>query len=56
MGIVITSGWIGLVVSSPIIGRVAGSSNLQTALLLLPAFSVAMIVVNLAMRPMLKKA
>ena len=55
MGIVITCGWIGLAVSSPIIGNVANSSSLQTALLLLPAFSVAMILVNLAMRPMLKK-
>ncbi len=54
MGIVITSGWIGLLVSSPIIGSVAGSSGLRTALLLLPAFSVLMIVVNLMMRPMLK--
>jgi fucose permease len=55
MGIVITCGWIGLVVSSPIIGNVAASSGLQTGLLLLPAFSVAMIVVNLMLRPMLKK-
>jgi len=55
MGIVITCGWIGLAVSSPIIGNVASSSSLQTALLLLPAFSVAMILVNLALRPMLKK-
>jgi fucose permease len=54
MGIVITCGWIGLAVSSPIIGGVANGSKLQTALLLLPAFSVAMIIVNLAMRPMLK--
>jgi fucose permease len=55
MGIVITCGWIGLAVSSPIIGHVATSSSLQTGLLLLPAFSVAMILVNLALRPMLKK-
>ena len=56
MGIVITSGWIGLVVSSPIIGGVAESSHdLGKALLLLPAFSAAMIVVNLALRPMLGK-
>lgn len=55
MGLVITCGWIGLAVSSPIIGNVAQSSSLQTALLLLPAFSVAMILVNLAVRPMLAK-
>jgi fucose permease len=52
MGIVITSGWIGLAVSSPIIGSISG---LQNALLLLPVFSVAMIVVNLILRPALKK-
>ena len=57
MGIVITFGWVGLAVSSPIIGAVAGegNANLGTALLLLPAFSVAMVVVNLALRPALKK-
>ena len=55
MGIVITCGWLGLTVSSPIIGNVAGTSGLGTALLLLPGFSVAMIVVNLALRPLLSK-
>jgi fucose permease len=57
MGIVITSGWLGLVVSSKIIGAIAGkgNANLGTALLLLPAFSVAMVLVNLALRPMLAK-
>jgi fucose permease len=57
MGIVITCGWLGLVVSSPIIGAVAGkdNANLGTALLILPAFSVAMVIVNLALRPMLAK-
>jgi fucose permease len=55
MGIVITCGWLGLVVSSPIIGNVANSSGLGTALLLLPAFSAAMIAVNLGLRPLLKK-
>jgi fucose permease len=55
MGIVITCGWVGLAVSSPIIGNVAAASGLGTALLLLPAFSVAMIVVNLALRPLLAK-
>jgi len=55
MGIVITSGWLGLAVSSKIIGDVANSHSLGTALLLLPAFSVIMILVNLALRPMLRK-
>ena len=54
MGIVITCGWLGLVVSSPIIGAV--SHDLGKSLLLLPAFSGAMILVNLALRPALKKS
>ncbi len=56
MGIVITCGWVGLAASSPIIGALAGTdpTNLKNALLLLPAFSVAMVLVNLALRPMLK--
>ncbi len=58
MGIVITCGWIGLAVSSKIIGSIAGTDDtqLKTALLVLPAASLVMIVVNLALRPMLKKA
>jgi fucose permease len=57
MGIVITWGWGGLLISSPIIGAVAGqgNANLGTALLLLPAFSIAMVLVNLALRAMLAK-
>lgn len=56
MGIAITSGWIGLAVSSRIIGAIAGTdpARIKTALLVLPAFSVLMVVVNLAVRPMLK--
>jgi len=52
MGIAITCGWIGLAVSSKIIGSIAGtdSANLKTALLVLPVFSVLMILVNLALR------
>ncbi|MCC7496469.1 MAG: MFS transporter [Bryobacterales bacterium] len=55
MGIVITCGWIGLAVSSPIIGAIAHHTSLQTALLVLPAASVLMILVNLAVRPALRK-
>ena len=63
MGLVITCGWIGLAVSSRIIGAIAGTSadplvrgqQLQTALLVLPAFSVLMILVNLAVRPLTRK-
>jgi fucose permease len=52
MGFVITCGWLGLAVSSPIIGYIAGRASLGTALLILPAFSVAMVLVNLAIRPL----
>lgn len=57
MGIVITFGWIGLAISSPIIGQLSGGTpeGLGSALLVIPAASVLMIVVNLALRPMLKK-
>jgi fucose permease len=63
MGLVITCGWIGLAVSSRIIGAIAGTSadplvrgqQLQIALLVLPAFSVLMILVNLAVRPLTRK-
>jgi fucose permease len=56
MGLVITFGWIGLAVSSRIIGAVAGGDDtrLGTALLIIPAFSVLMVLVNLALRPMLR--
>jgi fucose permease len=56
MGIAITSGWIGLAVSSRIIGAIAGTdpTRIKTALLVLPASSVLMIFVSLAVRPMLK--
>jgi fucose permease len=58
MGIVITSGWIGLAVSSKIIGGIAGGDNtrLKTALLVLPVASLIMVVVNLILRPMIAKA
>jgi fucose permease len=57
IGIVITSGWVGLAVSSRIIGAIAGDDpkRLGTALYLLPAFSLVMVLVNLALRPFLGK-
>jgi len=57
MGIVITAGWVGLAVSSKIIGSIASGddANLKTALLVLPAFSAAMVVVSLILRPMLAR-
>jgi MFS transporter, FHS family, glucose/mannose:H+ symporter len=52
IGIVITCGWIGLAVSSRIIGAIAGgdAARLKKALLLIPGFSVLMIGVNVAIR------
>lgn len=51
MGIAITCGWLGLVASSPVIGGIAGEDprKLKSALLLLPAVSVALVLVNLAL-------
>jgi hypothetical protein len=50
-GIALTFGWFGLVVSSPLIGSMAGDDpkGLKKALLLLPAASVIMAVVALAL-------
>jgi hypothetical protein len=55
MGIAITSGWLGLTFSSKIIGVIGDAHGLKTALLVLPAASVLMIVVNLMLRPLLKR-
>jgi fucose permease len=57
MGIVITFGWVGLAVSSRIIGAVAGDdpAQLRTALMIIPAFSAAMILVSVVIRAMVKK-
>jgi fucose permease len=50
-GIAVTAGWFGLVVSSPIIGAVAGDDpkRLKKALLLLPAFSILMLLICLGL-------
>ncbi|MCC6393073.1 MAG: hypothetical protein IT167_20910, partial [Bryobacterales bacterium] len=47
-GIAVTAGWFGLVVSSPIIGGIAGADpkRLKKALLLIPAASVVLLVVS----------
>ena len=50
MGIAITCGWIGLVLSSRLIGAIEKDSNLGNALLLIPAFAGLMVVVNLVLR------
>jgi MFS transporter, FHS family, glucose/mannose:H+ symporter len=56
IGIVITFGWAGLAVSSSIIGSIAGGdpTRLKKALLLIPAASVLMIGINLAIWPLLR--
>jgi len=50
-GIAATSGWLGLIVSSPIIGGIAGEDpkRLRKALLVLPLFSVLMLGAALAL-------
>jgi fucose permease len=50
MGIAITCGWIGLALSSRVIGSIARTSGLNAALLLLPAFALLMVAVNLVLR------
>jgi fucose permease len=56
MGVAITSGWIGLAASAPLIAFLAGSGseNLGTALLIFPAASAVMILVSLLVRPLLR--
>jgi len=56
LGFVITCGWVGLAVSSWIIGAIAGGDpkRLKKALLLFPASAVLMVVLNLAIRSSLK--
>jgi fucose permease len=55
MGFTITCGWAGLAVSSRIIGGIAGGDpkRLKKALLVIPAFSVVMVGINLAVQAML---
>lgn len=56
IGFVITCGWIGLAVSSRIIGTIAGGDprRLKTALLVIPGSSVLMIGLDLAIRNTLR--
>lgn len=55
MGVVITLGWVGLAVSSKIIGAVAEGNDYHRALMLIPIFSCLMIFVNLIMRAVIKR-
>jgi len=56
MGLCQTFGWTGLAVSSGIIGAIAGGDpkRLKKALLILPLFSVLIVVANLALLGMIK--
>jgi fucose permease len=56
MGVVITFGWIGLAVSSRIIGSIAGNdpTRLKKALLILPTMAVIMVGINLALHAVLR--
>lgn len=56
MGIAIMFGWVGLALSSKLIGAIAGAdpARLKSALLVIPALSVLLIAVNLALRPVLR--
>jgi fucose permease len=56
LGAVIACGWLGLAVSSQIIGAIAGgqSQRLKKALAIIPIFSVAMVVVSLAIGRLLR--
>jgi fucose permease len=56
IGFVITCGWAGLAVSSRLIGAIAGNDplRLRKALLLIPAFAVAMVGLELAIRSALR--
>ena len=57
MGFVITFGWVGLAVSSQIIGALGGNdpSRLSTALLVLPGASALMVLIMLVLRGMTAK-
>ena len=56
IGFVITCGWVGLAVSSRIIGFIAGGDprRLKKALLVSPASAVLMVILDLAIRTALR--
>ncbi len=55
MGIAITCGWLGLAVSSPIVGIMAEKSTLKQALLILPALAAAIVLVSMVLNIRLSK-
>jgi fucose permease len=58
IGIAVTMGWVGVALSSTLIGGIAGANpdRLGKALLVIPAVSVLMVVVNLIFRRLLRKS
>jgi fucose permease len=55
MGIAVTSGWIGLAVSSPIVGMIAAKSSLQDALTIFPMIAGAIVLVSMVLNTRLSK-
>jgi fucose permease len=55
MGIAIASGWLGLAISSRVIGSLAAAATLQRALLILPLLSGAMVLVSLVLQLNLRR-
>jgi hypothetical protein len=57
MGVVITSGWIGLAVSSQLIGGIAGNdtNRIGEGLLVLPCFSAMLVVLACVIHLRLKR-
>jgi hypothetical protein len=57
MGFVITFGWVGLAVSSRVIGALGGADpkQLPTALMVLPAASALMVVIMIVLRAITPK-
>ena len=51
MGMALAAGWLGLAASGPLIAWIASRSSLRTAMLMLPALSLAMAQVAVAMTP-----
>lgn len=54
MGIVITCGWMGLAVSSPVLGRLAADLSLHAALMLIPALAGTLVLVSLVLEKNLR--
>ena len=56
LGVVVTAGFIGASLSTRIIGQLSQATSLRTALMLIPAFAAAMVIIDILLRPMLGRA